>query len=133
MGFYGNKILESQEVLNEKTLFSSPKIMIAVNPDQTKSVSFANDPYFKIYDADSFNSAKRIARISLKDPHYIYHKNNRGKEQWILNASERKTLITALTTIIGNKTVYDLLLDDIFNYCGIRPNIPLPDFSIIKR
>ena len=133
MGIYGNEILKIKEVLNEKTIFSSPKISITVNPDQTKTISFIDDPYFKIYNGESFNSATKIARISLKDPHYIYHKNNRNKKQWILNSAERKILINTLTTIVGTKTVYDLLLDDICRYCGVKPNIPLPDFSFIKE
>ena len=134
MGFYGNTIKSKEEILNERTIFASPAITISVNPDKTKEISFINDPYFKVYNGNSFNSANKIARISLKDPHYIYHKNNKGKEQWTLNSDERKLLIRTMTRIIGTRTVYDLLLDDIADYCnGIRPNIPLPDFSYIRK
>ena len=133
MGFYGNIFLESEEIINEKTIFTSPELSIAVNPDQTKSISFVADPYFKVYNGGSFSSSTKIARISIKDPHYIYHKNNGNKKQWILNTNERKILNNILLSVIGTKTVYDLLLDDIYNYCGVRPKIPLPDFSYIRK
>ena len=49
--------------------------------------------YFKYYDSFSYRKANHIARISLKSPQYLKHKNKDGKKNWILTNKEKKELI----------------------------------------
>lgn len=52
-----------------------------------------NNQYFKYLDSFSYRKANSIARISLREPKYIIHKNIDGKSNWKLNNKEKKELI----------------------------------------
>lgn len=54
------------------------------------------NPYFKAFDSDSFTKARRVARISMRKPEYIIHKDRAGKQPWTLNAQEKATLLEIL-------------------------------------
>lgn len=52
-----------------------------------------NNEYFKYFDSFSYRKADAVARISLKEPKYLDHKNFDGKNNWKLNNKEKKELI----------------------------------------
>lgn len=64
----------------------NPIFCIWVNPDQGRN----GDPYFKMYDAQKYSSAKHSIRIGLKEPKLIYHAD--GKKFWNVTKSDLKAL-----------------------------------------
>ena len=71
---------------------SNPQSVYYVNPDSNR----VGDPYFKVYDSTSVTKSRRVARISFLEPVYIIHSDEGGKEPWILNSSEKKSLMKFL-------------------------------------
>lgn len=55
-----------------------------------------NNQYFKLYNNDSYVKSTKVARISMLKPNYLVHKNDDGKENWILNNKEKRKLINLL-------------------------------------
>ena len=49
--------------------------------------------YFKYYNSFSYHKANAVARISLKEPKYLEHKNLDGKQDWKLTNKEKKELV----------------------------------------
>lgn len=49
--------------------------------------------YFKYFNSFSYHKADGVARISLKEPKYLEHKNKDGKKTWTLNKKEKKELV----------------------------------------
>ena len=68
------------------------RFSIAVNPDPNRQ----GDEYFKLYNNAKKSAATKVARIMFRSAKYVYHTNYDGKEDWILNAKEKKYLVTAL-------------------------------------
>ena len=67
---------EEQEVITEGTVYKSQSgknLSIMINLSDSVAKSFIEDPYFKVFEGPDPSKAKRIARISIKNPHYIYH------------------------------------------------------------
>lgn len=58
-----------------------------------ENVNNYNNDYFKYLDSLSYRKANCIARISLREPKYVIHKNIDGKVNWKLNNKEKKELI----------------------------------------
>jgi hypothetical protein len=52
------------------------------------------NPYFKVFNHNSYVRATKVARISFLEPKYIIHKDR--KENWILNGDEKEQLIDLL-------------------------------------
>lgn len=77
------------------TIYRDPKgrFLVSVNPDPNRS----GDEYFKLYNKTNRDSATKIARISFRKAEYIHYSMNQGKEDWILNAREKKYIIKAFT------------------------------------
>lgn len=69
-----------------------------------------NVDYFKVYNHQSYKKASKVARISLFEAKYIYHKNDDGKEDWELNAKERKLLVKKLQMEVRGLTVWQRLI-----------------------
>lgn len=67
-------------------------ILIQVNPSKSR----IGERYFKFYNSSSYSSATKIIRISFDSPKYIFHVNEDGKEDWILNSKEKKLLVNIL-------------------------------------
>lgn len=96
------EFVEEQNYLVEENLDEMSTIimdtqnsmLIQVNPDRGRK----GLEYFKVYNASSEKSAKKIARIQFRKPEYVLHAMNRGKKNWTLNASEKKTLIKILSS-----------------------------------
>ena len=63
-------------------------ILISVNPER----EHLNIAYFKVYDSDSVNTAKRVIRLHFKDSGMEYHKDPLGKSMWDLNARDKKDI-----------------------------------------
>ena len=93
-----------EENLNEMSTIimdTHNSMLIQVNPDRGRM----GLEYFKVYNSSSEKSAKKIARIQFRKPEYVLHTMNRGKKNWTLNASEKKTLIeilSRLSNMVGN-------------------------------
>lgn len=66
-------------------------ILIQVNPDE----HHIGNPYFKIYNSESYDTAEGMNRISFNEPAYIQH-TTYGKNRWYLNSKEKKNLISLL-------------------------------------
>lgn len=54
--------------------------------------------YFKYLDSFSYKKAGYIARISLKEPKYLKHRNSDGKKNWVLNNKEKKELVEIMNS-----------------------------------
>lgn len=67
---------------------------IAVNPDPSRG--WYGEEYFKAYNNDNARKAEKVIRIKFRAPEYVFHKNNDGKKDWILNSKEKKKLINLL-------------------------------------
>ena len=100
---YGNYF--QQPILNEVAVYSSRKsnFCIMVDGNGKTDRGYGNDPYFKIYNHQNRTKATKCARISLLEPRYIIHNN----EKWNLNSKELKTMIDCLSSVSGNGTVWD--------------------------
>lgn len=66
-------------------------ILIQVNPDE----HHIGNPYFKVYNNESYDKATSMNRISFTEPLYINH-TTYGKKRWFLNSKEKKNLISLL-------------------------------------
>lgn len=79
---YREPILTMAQVgRNEK-----PGFCIWVNPDQGRK----GDPYFKMYNAQSYAKADKCIRIGIREPKLIYHTD--GKKVWHITESDLKYL-----------------------------------------
>lgn len=67
-------------------------ILISVNPERDR----LSIPYFKVYDSDSVDTAKRVVRLHFKDSGMEYHKDPLGKMQWVMNNRDVKNVRKAL-------------------------------------
>lgn len=70
------------------------KMSVHVNPDECRR----GDEYFKVYNSHSYKKAEKVARIKFKEPLYIDHNNEDGKENWCLKSRDRKKLIRFLSS-----------------------------------
>ena len=132
------EVNESNEILNEETVYydSDNSILITVDGDGEKDRGFINDPYFKIYNNKNQKAASKEARISMKEPKYIYHK---GKPQWNLSSRERKKLNEILNSIDKEtgKTVWEKIKNTACKETEHRNdekllNLPIIDYSNIN-
>lgn len=83
-----------EAAINEMaTVVRSPRmhILIQVNPDE----HHIGNPYFKVYNSESFDKATSMNRISFNAPVYIEH-TTYGKDRWILNSKEKRNLVSLL-------------------------------------
>lgn len=55
--------------------------------------------YFKLYNHWDYERADKVCRISFCGPCYIKYENPDGKGEWVLNDSERETLVNCLTEV----------------------------------
>lgn len=88
------KLRKLVEPLNEMSMAwvdtNSNKCAWVENP-----TTHEND-YFKYLNSFSYRKADSIARISLKEPKYLSHKNLDGKKDWKLTNKEKKELISLM-------------------------------------
>ena len=106
---------EDVELLEERTVFKSPKISLLVNPD--RGGRLASLPYFKIIDGSSIQNATKIARIAFSDHHYIIHEDS--LKHWELSTHDIKVINSILViTTEDNKTVYEKLLEEAAYNCN---------------
>ena len=75
------------------TVVRSPSmhILIQVNPDE----HHIGNPYFKVYNSESFDKATSMNRVSFNEPAYIHH-TTYGKDRWFLNSKEKRNLVSLL-------------------------------------
>lgn len=96
MDFYENL----KCILNEEKFYE----MASVTKEGIPSIKIQADrgrnyfgiEYFKVYNQDSYDKATKATRISFREPVYISHNNPDGKQPWVLNAKERKLLISQM-------------------------------------
>jgi len=88
----------SYEIIHEEDVFTwretgSLKVSIRIDGDGRSDRNFDKMPYFKIYSGKNFMSAVNITRISMVEPKYIIHNNQR----WDLSAGQLKDLNTFIS------------------------------------
>lgn len=66
-------------------------ILIQVNADE----HHIGNPYFKVYNDESYGTATAMNRISFNGPEYIEH-TTYGKDRWFLNSKEKQNLVALL-------------------------------------
>lgn len=87
-------LIENKESLYEMSLaFTDSLNKLAI---WIENPTGYNNQYFKLYNNDSYVKATKVARISMLKPNYLVHKNDDGKENWILNNKEKRKLINLL-------------------------------------
>lgn len=62
------------------------------------SGTHTSNDYFKYYDSFSYRKADKIARISLRNPLYLSHRNSDGKDNWILTDKEKRELVKLMNS-----------------------------------
>ena len=82
------------------TIAIDDNLNINVNPEVDR-LSIA---YFKVFNAESFRKATKVARLHFKDNGMEYHQDRFGKQQWKLNFKEVKHIVKLLKS---NHTDYD--------------------------
>lgn len=94
--FFKNFEVSNIGCLTELTVGSDErlKLSVHVNPDECRR----GDEYFKVYNSHSYKKAEKVARIKFKEPLYIDHDNEDGKENWCLKSRDRKKLIRFLSS-----------------------------------
>lgn len=93
-------IRANQEIYGMATVgrHIKPNFMIAVTPDTNREGLC----YFKYLNSDNYNKATSIARIDIRQPSRIYHKDGTGKQEWKLNHKDKKVLCDYLDEINRN-------------------------------
>ena len=84
---------------NKESLCEMSRVFSNVNPYLTlwvENPTGYNNQYFKLYNSNLISKATKVARISMLKPNYLIHKNDDGKENWILNNKEKKDLVNLL-------------------------------------
>lgn len=95
------KMRQSDEpFLEMATIAIDDDLNINVNPEPDR-LSIA---YFKVFNAESFRKATKVARLHFKDSGMEYHKDRSGKQQWNLSSREVKRIVKLLKS---NHTDYD--------------------------
>lgn len=102
-----------------------------------------SEPYFIIYNNERMQYASKCARISMKNPGYIYYGNTGIKKQWVLGKSEKENLMCILNSKYDNEfnTVWDKICHDYQTMIeGIGTTqmpskpllLPIPDYTKLK-
>lgn len=90
-----DKLKEVMQPLYEMaTVVSDDNLYISVNPDAKRG--WENQEYFKVYNSSSYRTADKVARIKFREPAYVEHNNEDGKESWKLNVKDVKNLMKLL-------------------------------------
>lgn len=127
MGLYGNIFINKEN-----------NISISVDGDGATNRGYSQDPYFKIYNDTNPRIASKVARISLLEPRYIIHNNQR----WELNSKEKKKLMKYLVLpVVVQQISFDSLWEAIKYFASKESetndevtknniiNLQLPDYT----
>ena len=97
-------IKESENVSYGENIFTmttvgrsqNPNFCVAVNPSTTR----LGECYLKYYNKANYFKATKLARLNLRKPEKVYHRNNRESlEEWNLNSHDRKALCDFLDSV----------------------------------
>lgn len=118
-----------KEYLEQKSLCEMSKAFEYTQKKKTYSFwvenpTGYNNKYFKMWEGISYTKAKKIARISLIQPKYLKH--NDDKEEWILNKNLRDELNNILETKANDKVTFWQLL--ILTYNNDNYSIPFYNY-----
>jgi len=117
---------ENFELLNElATIYRESNLLIRIDDEGSRNFyGYIDAVYFKVYNSSNYNAAKKENRIYLSRAQYNDHSNERGKEDWFLNSSERRNLVKVLKSKLKDgRTVWETICD----FCKI-PHIEMPDY-----
>ena len=107
------RVINSEEVYGE-SIFTMTTVgrnrdldfSVAVNPSTTR----IGECYLKYYNAESYRKATAVARLNLRKPEKVYHRNIDNLEEWELNAHDRRNLCRFLdsysTSFKATKVTY---------------------------
>lgn len=81
---------ESEDIFCMSTIgrHIKPNFTVAVNPDGNRR----GVCYFKYYNSDLYQKATKVARINFRTSEKVHHRNDDGKEDWIISSKEKKVL-----------------------------------------
>ena len=90
-----------EKFYRKESRFLTEMSMVIIDNNKKRSIWVENpthydNRYFKIFNNDSVSKATKVARISMINPRYMTHRNDDGKENWILTLSEKRYLINIL-------------------------------------
>lgn len=116
----------SQEITVSKT----NGITIGVYGSGQTLRNFAQDPYFKVYNAESEQKATKVARIYFNRPEYVYpeHKES-GKKVWYFNSLERKLL----NNILSDPDIWGQLVIALNKVTYLLEWYSKPDYTKLER
>ena len=122
--------------LNEDVVYNAnkDKYIIAIDPSPTYRKALLKDPYFKVYEGNSYRTAERDIRFHIKDGLSDKHKD--GKKElkvtnklidWIAETMSKPTTLKKYSGI----TVYDAIWKVLYECASSDPIIeyvPLDEF-----
>lgn len=111
--------------------------------------------YFRVTDNQYFEDFTKIARISIREPRYILHNDNDGKEIWTLSTLEKENLLKILKSKTKDPkmsiTVWEEIIIDYNRKLGLELkdtlentmsnlkhpkylpiDLPIPDYTQLK-
>lgn len=124
-----HKINSKLESVEEGSVFKGDGMFISAD-----STNGRGGYYFKVYDAENFSKATKVARLNLQKPEYEYHRTP-GKNIWILNSSEMRKMINILKSVNDGKSVWDRLAEECNkskSNGNLPKSLPMPDYMNIK-
>lgn len=95
-------------------------ILLTINPD----INRTRDPYFKVYDSDSWTTARNVWRVYFNKPEFVKAHTRKKEVQTVMNSKMKKQLILALNSKSKNEpeyTVWQSLKfhwNDELNFCS---------------
>ena len=119
---------------NKEPLCEMSRVFSNVNPYLTlwvENPTRYNNQYFKLYNSNIISKATKVARISMLKPNYLIHKNDDGKENWILNNKEKRKLVNLLHS---KNEEYDILSNwQVIIATYNRDNFHIPFVNLIMK
>ena len=95
-----NECIKEREnsLLLETTIVNSNNYKLSIGFYYSNTHKYMlKDPYFKVFDNESFYKAKYVARIKLLSPDYVIgHNNKDGKKEFKLSNSQVDNMISLL-------------------------------------
>ena len=123
-------------IITEGEVISKSGIMIGCYYSTTR----AKEPeaaYFKVFNNESHKMADKVARITYLNSDYEYHKDETGKQPWIMNNSDIDNLISVLKFKVNGETVWYWLCYELYRVTNENklyfPNLPIPNFEKLRE
>lgn len=121
--------------LNEGTIVEDRinSVSIGCFNDENRNYS-VDTAYFKFFNSSNYTKATKLARITLLNPTYVYHRNPKNVSNWDLNHGELELLNTLMNLNIRGESVWFWLCYEFNRETGNNFEFgnKIPDFSKIN-